>query len=408
MDLRPKKIFNYNLEVLRGCAALVVVLSHIVSHGRVFNPNITLGVLKLMRPPAHLAVLIFFVLSGYVIGINHKEPMAGGDISKYFRKRFLRIYPIYFICTAAAFLLALPRFSWGEVISNFTLTQNILYPRFQENVPAWSLNFEVLYYILFVPVSLFAIRSGGVFILSMVIALAGYYLPVNPLLPGYALGFCFWVSGLWIARNCSEFAEKVRLLPTMFYFLAIENILLYNGWVTRILSLVKVPSMMKGKFLAQEIIQLNDAILLPFCFIIIICLSGITMKYKKVVFLLLQLIPLAILAIAARHGHLPAPLKVSAALLVVAGILYFVPLNETLFVKAGLWLGSVSYGIYICHFPILVLFGRLPFAVGSKVGYGIEVIIYLALTLLAGWWLEKKVHPFLKGWLERTLMRSSK
>jgi peptidoglycan/LPS O-acetylase OafA/YrhL len=92
-----KKSLNTNLEALRGFAALMVVLGHVIQLSFIFN-----GDYEFIRRafnymfPTHTMVLVFFLLSGYVIGLNYGKQHYF-DIKLYLRKRLVRLYPIYII-----------------------------------------------------------------------------------------------------------------------------------------------------------------------------------------------------------------------------------------------------------------------------------------------------------------------
>ena len=60
--------------------------------------------------------------------------------------------------------------------------------------------------------------------------------------------------------------------------------------------------------------------------------------------------------------------------------------------------GSFSYGLYIVHAPLLYLFHRiLPSFSGTPVTYTIRLIVFVATSLGAAWWLEKKLQPWIKA-----------
>ena len=69
----PKPAFNREMEGLRGLAALMVVASHLSLFRNFLDPD--LPAMGMAFQQAHYAVLIFFALSGYVIGLtNRPEP----------------------------------------------------------------------------------------------------------------------------------------------------------------------------------------------------------------------------------------------------------------------------------------------------------------------------------------------
>lgn len=119
------------LDGLRGLAAIAVVLYH-VDHKYV--------------PGGHLAVDFFFVLSGFVMGLNYHARLAGGELGffRFTALRLARLYPMLIVGGLLAMwllnagpriLLLLPE-TW----------HNALFPG---NPPFWSLLAELLVNLLF-------------------------------------------------------------------------------------------------------------------------------------------------------------------------------------------------------------------------------------------------------------------
>ncbi len=82
-----------NFALLRHLAALGVLFSHAFSFAGVM-PDILIAFPRLANLPKY-AVAMFFVMSGYLVS---QSMSSSGNISRYFRARFLRIYPGFFAC----------------------------------------------------------------------------------------------------------------------------------------------------------------------------------------------------------------------------------------------------------------------------------------------------------------------
>jgi len=105
------------LDFLRATAALLVVLAH--SRAYYFlnidffdQPNIFLKLFYFITGLGHEAVVIFFVLSGFLIGGSLTDSMQRGSfvLPRYLIARFVRIFIVYFpalIITQAVFFLGL-------------------------------------------------------------------------------------------------------------------------------------------------------------------------------------------------------------------------------------------------------------------------------------------------------------
>jgi len=372
---------------------MVVVLAHIVYKGKYFNSGYIPLPLKYLVLPAHFSVLIFFVLSGYVIGINHKDRLFNGKINDYLKKRFVRIYPIYFVATILALLVAAVSYSLPTILANFTITQNMLYPVIFENSPAWTLNFEVLFYVLFIPVSFYQVRPLIAIILSLIIAVASLYLPLVHVITAYAIGFCFWLSGLYLSRNTSKSLTPIRLIPVLFFMLAVGIIIGERDYITP-LHLPNFPPH-TTVYWQQKIQAFNDLLLLPLAFLIVVLFSGHKFPHIKIYLAVVQIIPLYVICIHKKEPEDP-DFYMGLVFYLIAVLTLFIKIPENWLRKIGAWLGSISYGIYIIHFPLLMLFGQSIFITDNLWFYLVKVFLYITVVLIVAYQLEKVYQPIFK------------
>jgi exopolysaccharide production protein ExoZ len=138
-----------SIQIFRGWAALLVVLSHASTFSRsVFHQPLLGGVFDF----GNAGVDFFFVLSGFIIFFVHRDDLGVPERLRPFAiKRFVRIYPIYWV----ACLLLIPLFFLaGQPLARdpvAVLTSVLLIP--QDHWPvvsvAWTLTHEMLFYILF-------------------------------------------------------------------------------------------------------------------------------------------------------------------------------------------------------------------------------------------------------------------
>jgi peptidoglycan/LPS O-acetylase OafA/YrhL len=145
------------LNAARTVAACYVVLEHVIS-ARFFAD----------RPPALLrfgqeAVLVFFLLSGFLIFANERQRALRP--SGYYLRRLRRIYPPLIVAIAVSTLVALSnhdlaqRFVPAELWATLFSVQDISFLKpgviadpYLGNAPLWSLSYEVFFYIIFPPV----------------------------------------------------------------------------------------------------------------------------------------------------------------------------------------------------------------------------------------------------------------
>jgi peptidoglycan/LPS O-acetylase OafA/YrhL len=157
---------------------------------------------------AHAGVDFFFVISGFIIlHIHYGEIGRPGASAGYVRKRFLRIFPVFWLVMALHFLL-LAFNPWRDPMT--ALTNLLLIP--VPNHPlilvvAWSLQYEILFYALFA--TLFFGRSSGIAMLGAwgmlcTVNFATGMLdrfPASFLFGPFNLEFFFGMSVAWLLRR---------------------------------------------------------------------------------------------------------------------------------------------------------------------------------------------------------------
>jgi peptidoglycan/LPS O-acetylase OafA/YrhL len=178
--LSPKA--SVSLDLLRGTAALLVLMGHLralffVDFSDAVNPTLLSKAFYFLTGLGHQGVVVFFVLSGLLIGMSVLQAIESGRWrwSKYWINRCSRLY----IVLVPALLLGLfwdilgistlgdsiyaghpsnshilsfnvgDRLNIGTFLANLFFLQEILAPSFGSNGPLWSLSYEFWYYALF-------------------------------------------------------------------------------------------------------------------------------------------------------------------------------------------------------------------------------------------------------------------
>lgn len=183
------------LDGLRGLAALTVVISHFSNETGVFGTLWGGGA-------GNLGVMLFFALSGFLMGALYlDEPCTGANVAVFFRRRFARVAPLYFIVVAlslaATTMFAAPHWLYPVTLQN--LAKHLVF--WSGEGVLWTIPVEVQFYALF-PVIWLVYRLRGdavwvwLFLAMALIALAGY--PEKPALLPHA---AFFVLGLAISRH---------------------------------------------------------------------------------------------------------------------------------------------------------------------------------------------------------------
>ncbi|HZU13635.1 MAG TPA: acyltransferase [Chloroflexota bacterium] len=203
------------LEAVRGFAALYVV----VHHARPLT-----GSLAVVTSFGQEAVILFFLLSGFVVYYSSFAGRSRFDLSRYLNHRFRRIYPLFLIALAVSYLCSclvrhalLPVSGW-QLAGNLALLQDVasLKPGVWVqpvggDAPLWSLSYEWWFYVLFIPISLGVagrvdLQRYLVFIMSLAAALVYQMVPNEPcLILAYLV---IWWTGVEFAR---EYARSGRV-----------------------------------------------------------------------------------------------------------------------------------------------------------------------------------------------------
>jgi len=85
------------------------------------------------------------------------------------------------------------------------------------------------------------------------------------------------------------------------------------------------------------------------------------------------------------------------ALLLFCGVLLCAPLRQWLDNRLTLWLGRLSFSIYLLHFPILLTLGCSVFALLAPLSYGFACVV----ALLAGGAVTMCAAVYFERWIDR-------
>ena len=150
MDHRPAEIRS--LTGLRGVAACWVMLYHAEFRAGSTAP------LRVLIDHGYLAVDLFFILSGFVLALNHAPAFRRDREAAYagfLRKRLARTYPLYLVATLVCFALIRAGAYTGRHATGWALAANLAliqswHTRFGSiDGPGWSVSAEWGAYLLF-------------------------------------------------------------------------------------------------------------------------------------------------------------------------------------------------------------------------------------------------------------------
>ncbi len=223
--------FSLYLDGMRAVAALVVLLSH-WAYGR-FTGG-TYGIIRDLNLGSD-AVVIFFVLSGFVIGFTAQT--KDKTLGAFLFARATRIYSVAIPAILLTILLdrigvmfraaAYDGFWYHHTGILETITLGLSFAnewtvsatRLGSNGPWWSLSYEVAYYLLFA--AAFYLKGGMRYLVPLFLGLL-FGLNILLLLPTWLMGLMLW---RFIARNPTSLSPSVAwgcaIVPAVIYGLAL-------------------------------------------------------------------------------------------------------------------------------------------------------------------------------------------
>ncbi|MGX9218596.1 acyltransferase family protein [Massilia varians] len=218
------------ISALRSIAALQVVAAHL--RGELFpslktvaDPSLWYQGLAFFTGFSHIAVVIFFLLSGWLVGGSLLNKLGEPNcMMSYAIDRLTRMW----IVLVPAFVLTLAigtitqtvdpgrisyapdnEYSWSTFWGNLFGLQGMAVPRFGGNFSLWSLANEMWYYALFPLLLLPVIGQRGITKVAglAVCAVIGYLLLFDLM-----LYFLLWLLGVLFSRIRIELGRAARFL----------------------------------------------------------------------------------------------------------------------------------------------------------------------------------------------------
>ncbi len=399
---------NKNLDILRGFAALIVLLCHINALSGRFDLIYGRLLSVYYNFPASLAVLVFFILSGYVIGINTAPLTTGFLIKDYIKKRLVRILPIYFI--AIIFTAMLGHYTWPTIFSNLFFVSVPLGNWMEENFPLWSLNFELIYYFVFIAFSYFQISlSKTIIALLVIIGLMFAFFhnkPIHPLIISYTVGFLFWITGAYLAQKKDMPHWDIsgsRLIAIFMLLFGLQNLNPF-GPVMKLLKIAIYEYPASYNF--PRVFFYN----IYFYLFAVVIILGLTHKYTKygkyiMYFYFVTLIARALMLAKVYGWHyIITDHYTTPVLAVVISILLWVlnfKISPTItkMIKSTAALSSISYALYILHLPTIIFFSR--FQASNIYMFWVKVIAFLVALFGVSYLLELKLQPIIRNFFRK-------
>lgn len=152
-----------SIQTIRGIAASMVVIHHSMRamlHNENIYPQPLINYPNWLVSFGSCGVDIFFILSGFLMYKIHQKYKSNNMFGEFLLLRIIRIWPMYFIATSITLLLIfIYHLKNGSSIYDFSigrLTSLLFIPSYNQKNElqpilgvGWTLNYEVLFYIVF-------------------------------------------------------------------------------------------------------------------------------------------------------------------------------------------------------------------------------------------------------------------
>ena len=381
------------LDFARGLSAILVVAGHCRSalfppFSSIASPSWFEQIFYAFTGLGHQAVMAFFVLSGFLVGGSVLRLGQQFRLADYFTARLCRLWIVLipallltWIVDAATAVTASGALrgdyfllwnsgpdpnhrynsSIGTFVGNIVFLQTILVPVFGTNGPLWSLANEFWYYVVFplvatgllIPLSATLGQRERILIRlrsAFVVGATAYLMSA-----GMLLGFCVWLMGVLAFVAVGRLKQPVRVI-----------------WIALSLVLLACAIAYNKSARLQSTLGIDVDLALGFCFsVLVVCV--------------------------ARIDATSVPTGVRAYVL-----------------RSGGFLSRISYSLYLCHFPLLVIIaatfyptqiGRLNWQSGAI--YAVCLIaICIAGTIF--WFLFERHTNKLRNWIRNKFTLTSR
>ncbi len=218
----PRRVQKLNtLELGRGLAALFVLLYHYKG----LSLKYTGGIPSLASPfvGGHAGVEYFFVLSGFIIYLIHRNDIGeAGKIPNFFAKRIIRIIPMYWAVITFMLIAFLLSPQWGSdkhLDISGVLCDYFLIPHEGVSIlpPSWTLKREAFFYLIFgLTIARPALGAGlflfwqAAILLTNLLALVG----VSEIAQNCPFLLDIHNIGFAVGVFCAGMADKIQKLPS--------------------------------------------------------------------------------------------------------------------------------------------------------------------------------------------------
>ncbi len=337
----------FGIDIFRGLAALLVLCFHYWT----FFPDSSffqISWIQTVFSAGHLGVDMFFVLSGFLVSLSL---FYTPKISRYAKKRIVRIVPLAWAVVLGLFLYK-HDFSTEKFLDffvHFFFLQGFFSEWYHSINPVmWTLSVEMLFYALLPILYVFVARRNFQKFLGISFLLV-------------CLSFA-WRAYVFYTFPESSAAEKIFLSEQLWgrfdqFFLGM------------VLAVLVFTQQKKQKFLEiSGILKIS------------ILLSGLLI-FASSYFVFAQLAS-DFREILWMQVFLHSLVGLGFFLFLLAFVQFTVPQKIQKFLTPFLFLGEISYGMYLFHFPLLSLSSKIPVLSQNP---EISFFLILGITVFLSW-----------------------
>ena len=316
-----------NLDSLRAIAAIMVIVSHIAQYQQTLFSKIEVHLV------GRMGVIVFFTLSGFLITyllLKEKSEASNINVKAFYLRRILRIWPLYFLILFLVYVVL----HWGfpEIASLSSsqthFTSILLNIFFLTNVtfilkltpfiitPIWSIGIEEQFYI-FWP---WIVKQTKVWAIRLIIGVM-LFMPLIRLAANVC-GSVFHIEALQTASRI--------FATTKFDQMAFGGLMAYVGFNKKIHF---------GKFILH--------------------LEWIQKKNVQLIAILMFFVLFWMILIKTFNPEiLFYPLCYSVGI-IICNLALNPQTTLSIETRIGNYLGKISFGLYLCHMPIIYIANHL-------------------------------------------------
>jgi peptidoglycan/LPS O-acetylase OafA/YrhL len=361
------------LTSLRGIAAIMIVVHHL---GLLVLPLRGTLIAPALQKCGLLGMSVFFVLSGFVIHYNYGSKIGAGgrNILDFIVARLARLYPLYLIFVLGNFVYlhhVLPSYtqflpynvlgiqSWIYRIQdgvNVTLSQG-----YANN--AWSISTELMLYLLFIPLAFIARFKSASLARGVILLLAGII--------GRVVVVHF--AGDIGARMASLLGQASSVEP--------DQWLIFHSPYGRFFEFLAGAGLAE-MWMAGLSTKMRRAM--------------VVLGYAGVTYIVASFLDL--IAFAAPHCFEGDHLHIGYAIAVPLATLAVCLNGKVLVGKTALWMGEISYSLYLVHGVMMPAFEGPDVAAG----YALKAIMFMSILIV----IATITHAYVEVPAKRAIMKS--